>query len=169
MKWTHFPHYWHFWLRIQWLSVDSEQIGQRATNVLFVWMTLLLACINVWTKCRIFGRWTETHLNHCLLETLALIYMCQFQKHYEQWYREYSSKLYPGMNAGRTPLMVRQYWVRSIHSHQNDHGGVSNHQPHVCLLNRLFSRRSKKHQSSASLAFVREIHRDRWIPRTKDQ
>ena len=36
---------------------------------------------------------------------------------------------------------------------------VSNHQPHDCLLNRLFRRRSKKHQSSASLAFVRGIHR----------
>ena len=37
--------------------------------------------------------------------------------------------------------------------------GVSNHQPHHCLLNRLFRRRSGKNQSSASLAFVREIHR----------
>ena len=27
----------------------------------------------------------------------------------------------------------------------------------------------KKHQSSASLAFLRGIHRDRWIPRTKGQ
>ena len=27
----------------------------------------------------------------------------------------------------------------------------------------------RKHQSSASLAFVWEIHRDRWIPRTKGQ
>ena len=27
----------------------------------------------------------------------------------------------------------------------------------------------RKHQSSASLAFVRVIHRDRWIPRTKGQ
>ena len=27
----------------------------------------------------------------------------------------------------------------------------------------------RKHQSSASLAFVWGIHRDRWIPRTKDQ
>ena len=26
----------------------------------------------------------------------------------------------------------------------NDHDGVSNHQPHACLLNRLFRRRSKK-------------------------
>ena len=27
----------------------------------------------------------------------------------------------------------------------------------------------RKHQSSASLSFVGEIHRDRWIPRTKGQ
>ena len=27
----------------------------------------------------------------------------------------------------------------------------------------------RKHQSSTSLAFVREIHRDRWIPRTNGQ
>ena len=27
----------------------------------------------------------------------------------------------------------------------------------------------RKHQSSASLAFVRGIHRDRWIPRTNGQ
>ena len=32
----------------------------------------------------------------------------------------------------------------SLHWRHNDHGGVSNHQPHGCLLNRLFRRRSKK-------------------------
>ena len=42
----------------------------------------------------------------------------------------------------------------------NERDGVSNHQPHDCLLTRLlFRRRLKKHQSSASLAFVRGIHR----------
>ena len=41
----------------------------------------------------------------------------------------------------------------------NRRAGVSNYQPYVCLFNRLFGRRWKKHQSSASLAFVREIHR----------
>ena len=51
----------------------------------------------------------------------------------------------------------------------NDHDGGSNHQSHGCLLNRLFRRKSKKTQSSASLAFVWGIHRDRWIPRTKGQ
>ena len=46
--------------------------------------------------------------------------------------------------------------------HHNDHEGVSNHKPHDFLLHffyRLFRCRSKKHQSSASLAFVRGIHR----------
>ena len=43
----------------------------------------------------------------------------------------------------------------------NGRDSVSNHQPHDCLLNRLFRRRSKKlnHQSSASLAFVWGSHR----------
>ena len=42
---------------------------------------------------------------------------------------------------------------------QNVRDGVSNHQPHDCLLRRLFRRRSKKTSSSASLAFMRGIHR----------
>ena len=46
--------------------------------------------------------------------------------------------------------------------------GVSNHQPLGCLL--IYSGADqRKHQSSASLAFAREINRDRWIPRTKGQ
>ena len=36
---------------------------------------------------------------------------------------------------------------------------VSNRQPHDCLLNRLSGTDQRKHQSSASLAFVRGIHR----------
>ena len=47
----------------------------------------------------------------------------------------------------------------SLQWRHNWRDSVSNHQPHDCLLNRLFRRRSKKHQSSASLAFVRGIHR----------
>ena len=34
--------------------------------------------------------------------------------------------------------------VLSLHWRHNDHDGVSNHQPHRCLLNRLFKCRSKK-------------------------
>ena len=38
-----------------------------------------------------------------------------------------------------------------------------------CALNRYSGADQRKHQSSASLAFVRGILRDRWIPRTKGQ
>ena len=41
----------------------------------------------------------------------------------------------------------------------NGHNGVSNHRRLDCLFSRLFRRRSKKHQSSASLGFVRGIYR----------
>ena len=36
------------------------------------------------------------------------------------------------------------YWIWSLHWRHNDHDGVSNHQSHGCLLNRLFRRRSEK-------------------------
>ena len=49
----------------------------------------------------------------------------------------------------------------SLHWRHNGHNSVSNYKPYDCLLNRLFRRRSniRKHQSSASLAFVRGNHR----------
>ena len=67
---------------------------------------------------------------------------------------------------------VRVCSVHTWHSlrwRHNKLDGVSDHQPHDCLLNRLFGHRSKKTSNSASLAFVRGIHRDRGIPRTKGQ
>ena len=45
------------------------------------------------------------------------------------------------------PTCINKPWpVGAIPLHwlHNDHDGVSNHQPHGCLLNRLFRRRSKK-------------------------
>ena len=41
----------------------------------------------------------------------------------------------------------------------NGHDGVSNHQPHDCLLNRLFRRRSKKTSKLRVTNFVRGINR----------
>ena len=35
-------------------------------------------------------------------------------------------------------------WTYSLHWRHNDHDGVSNHQPHGCLHNRLLRRKSKK-------------------------
>ena len=41
-------------------------------------------------------------------------------------------------------LLVSRPTVHSLLWRHNDHDGISNHQPHGCLLNRLFRRRSKK-------------------------
>ena len=41
-----------------------------------------------------------------------------------------------------TDMIDGDYW--SLQWRNNGHDGVSNHQPHDCLLNRLFRRRSKK-------------------------
>ena len=49
----------------------------------------------------------------------------------------------------------------------NGHDGVSNHRRLDCLFNRFSSADQRKHQSSASLGFVRETTGDRWIPLTK--
>ena len=45
---------------------------------------------------------------------------------------------------GYKQLLSHWLMVRPFHWCHNDHDGVSNHQPHGCLLNRLFRRRSKK-------------------------
>ena len=42
----------------------------------------------------------------------------------------------------KTPTNL--FSVVTLHRRHNDHGGVSNHQPHGCLLKRLFRRKSKK-------------------------
>ena len=39
---------------------------------------------------------------------------------------------------------LRSLWPDPLQWRHNDHDSVSNHQPHGCLLNRLFGRRSKK-------------------------
>ena len=50
----------------------------------------------------------------------------------------------------------------------NEPDGVSNHQPHNCLPNRLFRHRSKK-TSKRHWPLCGEFTGDRWIPRTKGQ
>ena len=47
-------------------------------------------------------------------------------------------------NMDQSVLTVWSPSTIPLHWRHNDHDGVSNHQPHGCLLNRLFGRRSKK-------------------------
>ena len=50
-------------------------------------------------------------------------------------------------------------WLPTLQWRHDGCDGVSNHQPHRRLLNRYSGAHQRKHQSSASLAFVRGIHR----------
>ena len=62
-------------------------------------------------------------------------------------------------------------WL-SLRWRHNGRDSVSNHQPHNCLLNRLFRRRSKKTSKITGLCVGNSpgpVNRDRWIPRTKGQ
>ena len=64
-------------------------------------------------------------------------------------------------------MCILQWTVKqwlSLQWRHNGHDSVSNHQPHDCLLNRLFRRRSKK----TSKLRVTGLW-DRWIPRTNGQ
>ena len=67
-----------------------------------------------------------------------------------QWWRMARTGLAWRGNAGKT---------QPLQGPHNERDGVSNLWRHDCLFNRLSRRRWKKHQSSVSLAFAREIHR----------
>ena len=56
-------------------------------------------------------------------------------------------------------MTIQQLIELALQWRHNGRGGVSNHEPHDCLLNRLFGRRSKKTSKLASLAFMRRIYR----------
>ena len=68
---------------------------------------------------------------HCNLTRMPIIYIWGY--HYRNRYYQY----FHSENA-------LEHDVYPLHWHHNDHDDVSNHQPHSCLLNRLFRRNSKK-------------------------
>ena len=53
--------------------------------------------------------------------------------------------------------------LKPLQWRHNERNGVSNHRCLGCLLDRLFRRRSRRHLSSTSMAFVKEITDNRWI------
>ena len=62
------------------------------------------------------------------------------------------------------------YSLIALEWRHNEHDGGWNHQPHDCLLNRLFRRKSKKTSKPCVTGFLwGEFTGDRWIPRTKGQ
>ena len=66
------------------------------------------------------------------------------------------------LREGNPPITVGfPSQITTLQWRHNGRDGVSNHQPHDCLLDRLFKGADqRKHLSSASLAFARGIHRE---------
>ena len=68
-------------------------------------------------------------------------------------------------------FLFRKYsWNYTLWWRHNGHDDVSNHQPHHCLPNGLFGRRSKKNvKAPRHWPLCGEFTGDRWIPRTNGQ
>ena len=67
-------------------------------------------------------------------------------------------------------LYSARIWSDPSQWRHNEHFGVSNHQPHHCLLSRLFKAQIRENiKALRRWPLCREFTGDRWIPRTKDQ
>ena len=107
--------------------------------------SLICAWTNGWVNNRETGdlRRHRAH-NDVIVMNCYDITVC---KHWHQ----YDKTIFVTHNSNNSTLSLR--W------RHNDHAGVSNHQPHGCLLNRLFRRNSKKTSKLHVTGFVWEIHR----------
>ena len=67
-------------------------------------------------------------------------------------------------------LYGTKYQVKLLQWRHCERDGVSNHQSHDCLLNRLFEAQIKENiKAPRHWPLCGEFTRDRWIPRTKGQ
>ena len=83
-----------------------------------------------------------------------------FQISYVASYIRGASVPWTVLSVHSDPLVTsRILYSYSSQWRHNERDSVSNHQPHQCLLTVYSSADQRKHQSFASLAFVRRIHR----------
>ena len=66
---------------------------------------------------------------------------CKYLHHQHPWFWPSSRKLFRPRHRSHRSY---NHWKSTLRWRHNMRGSVSNHQPHDCLLNRLFRRRSKK-------------------------
>ena len=69
------------------------------------------------------------------------VYRCHFLYARGYWLTATAATVVVVVAAAAAGIVVTYF---PLHWRHNDHDSVSNHQPHGCLLNRLFRRRSKK-------------------------
>ena len=135
------------------------------------------ACINDWTNTREAGG-LRRHRAHYDVSVMFCFVMVNWRLISPISLRVTSLELGKSYICPTASEANRKMWINNSHEslweqdwmyvswnalplqwHHNERDGAWNHQPRDCLLSLLFRRRWKKHQISASLAFVRGIHR----------
>ena len=87
----------------------------------------------------------QVFLWHIVLRSWQLVqdYLCIFLLGFRSYTKSMATQYWPG-GYRKLSVAYGTCHIQSLRWRYNGHDGVSNHQPHHCLLNRLFRRRSKK-------------------------
>ena len=167
IKWKHFPRNWPFVRKIHRSPVNFPHKGQWRGALMF---SLIYVWINDWANNREAGDLRRQHGHYDVIVMIRFIFLRMksgvniLKRELFKWalhktyYQRFTSTIMIASFLVCKPNK-RTWPSRTLQWRHNERDGVSNHQPHDCLLNCLSRRRSKKkNQSSASLAFVSEIH-----------
>ena len=126
-------------------NADSLWIGPLRTILSEIWIEIQIFCF---IKCHLrnsvilsSGRWVKEN-EHVITQSLCTVYTAELHMHIHKEYYCGSHKLKPQSQPVFIP--PKPYRGSKLQWRPNGRGSVSNHQPHDCLLNRLFSCRSKK-------------------------
>ena len=144
IKWKHFPRYWPFVRGIHRSLVNSPHKGQWRGALMF---PLICVWINAWVNNREAGdlRRHRAHYDVTVMFGLPTkeIWMLRIiTEHLGENPPEVPVRSQRPINAYH--FTIPWHHQRSLQWRHNGHDGVSNHQPHHCLLNSLFRCRSKK-------------------------
>ena len=130
IKWKHFPRNWPFVRGIHRSPVNSPHKGQWRGALMF---SFICVWINDWVNNRKAGD-LRRYRGHYDVIVMYIIHMQQFNHTWDNKNASFQSYLF-GNGC---------YNVISLQWRHNGRDGVSNHQPHDCLLNRLLRRRWKR-------------------------
>ena len=156
IKWKHFPRYWPFVRGIHRSPVNSPHKGQWRGALMF---SMICVWINGWVNISEAG---DLRCHRAHYDVIVMwIWFCSIPDQYpwdpnsnisfwlwylisydyiwlQRWY------MFNEHQKLRKDLERRYGNTLTLRWRHNERDSVSNHQPHDCLLNRLFTRRSKK-------------------------
>ena len=177
IKWKHFLRYWPFVRRIHRSPVNSPRKGQWRGAL----MVFFICALNKRLSKQPWGWWFETpslsswrHCNERRRLTSIKVPIIKIRQPHDCLI--FIMRIHiPGnilFILKWDPVVI--FPSRRLDMERLHYDDVTTMASHITSLTVVYSTvysdaDERKHQSSASLAFVWGIHRDRWIPRTKGQ